>query len=94
MADTPQQQHGTARQPRATPRRESRAHDLSLALFLAGIVAFTPPMLMVFDRPALLLGVPVIYLYLFAVWALLIGLAGRTAWRSRRRPPGGGRRGG
>lgn len=71
------------------PRRESRAHERSLALFAAGIVAFTPPLLMLFDRKVTVFGLPLLYLYLFTVWALLIALAGRIAVRWRRRPAAG-----
>ena len=45
-----------------------------VALFLLGIVAFTPPFLGIFNTPRLIFGIPLLYLYLFAVWGLLIGL--------------------
>lgn len=49
-----------------------------LALFLLGIVAFTPPFLGIFNTPRLMLGIPVLYLYLFIVWGLLIALVALT----------------
>ena len=47
------------------------------ALFALGFLLFNYPMVAVFDRPAMVLGVPLIYAYLFGAWALLIALA---AW--------------
>jgi hypothetical protein len=49
-----------------------------VALFLLGIVAFTPPFLGIFNTPRLIFGIPLLYLYLFAVWGLLIGLVALT----------------
>jgi hypothetical protein len=49
-----------------------------LALFLLGIVAFTPPFLGIFNTPRLILGIPILYLYLFGMWALLIALVALT----------------
>lgn len=49
-----------------------------LALFLLGIIAFTPPFLGIFNTPRLILGIPVLYLYLFLVWGLLIALVALT----------------
>ncbi len=49
-----------------------------LALFLLGIVAFTPPFLGIFNTPRQFLGIPIMYLYLFVAWALLITLVALT----------------
>ena len=43
-----------------------------IALFLLGVVMVLPPVLQVFNQPVRVLGVPVLYLYLFAAWAVLI----------------------
>jgi hypothetical protein len=43
-----------------------------VGLFLLGILLFNFPLLTLFNRPALALGIPVLYLYLFAAWSLLI----------------------
>jgi hypothetical protein len=45
-----------------------------VALFIFGAVLFNPPFLSIFNRAAQLLGVPLLYLYLFVAWALLIAL--------------------
>jgi hypothetical protein len=49
-----------------------------LALFLLAIVAFTPPFLGIFNTPRLILGIPLLYFYLFAMWGLLIALVALT----------------
>jgi hypothetical protein len=46
-----------------------------VALFLLGIVAFNPPILAIFDADRLVLGLPLVYLYIFVAWAVLIALA-------------------
>ncbi len=52
-------------------------NDRLIGLFLAGVVAFNPPLLHVFGLPVLLFGWPLIYFYLFSMWAALIAL---LAW--------------
>lgn len=60
--------HGLMTRPRG---------DRLVALFLFGAVAFSPPLLQVFGVPVTLFGLPLIYVYLFVGWAVLIGL---VAW--------------
>lgn len=43
------------------------------ALAVAGLFALTYPVLSIASRDGWLVGIPVLYLYLFAVWATLIG---------------------
>ena len=45
-----------------------------IALFLLGCLLLNYPLLHLFSGQGEILGVPVLYAYLFAVWALLIGL--------------------
>jgi hypothetical protein len=54
-----------------TPQTRS---ERTTALFLLGVLALSPPFLAIFGAGVLFLGVPLLYFYLFAVWALLIGL--------------------
>ena len=42
------------------------------ALFCAGCVAFAYPLLALFNVPATLFGLPVLYLYVFGAWVALI----------------------
>lgn len=45
-----------------------------VALFLFAVLLFNPPLLQIFDSQSTVFGFPVLYLYLFIVWAILIGL--------------------
>lgn len=42
------------------------------ALFAVGLVALFPPLLGVFNRPGSFWGMPILPLYLFAVWTVLV----------------------
>lgn len=55
------------------PRRGLIGERL-VGLFLLGLVLLTPPLIGAFDRAVLVRGMPVLYLYLFVCWALLIAL--------------------
>ena len=43
-------------------------------MFILGALLFNYPLLALFNHPALVGGVPVLYVYVFAAWALLVGL--------------------
>ncbi|MGZ8201969.1 MAG: hypothetical protein ACXWUB_01860 [Burkholderiales bacterium] len=45
-----------------------------IALFLLGCLLFNYPLFALFAGPAAVLGIPVLYVYLFFAWALLIAL--------------------
>ena len=45
-----------------------------VALFLLGVMLLNYPLLNLFVAPTQVLGIPVLYAYVFVVWALLIGL--------------------
>lgn len=42
------------------------------ALSVLGLVALYPPLLGAFNRPGTLLGIPILPLYLFAIWTALV----------------------
>jgi hypothetical protein len=42
------------------------------ALFVIGIAALYPPVMGAFNRPASFLGIPILPLYLFTAWGVLI----------------------
>ena len=52
----------------------SRTRELLIALFVLGALLLTPPLLVVFNQTTRLFGVPILYFYLFVVWAALIAL--------------------
>ena len=45
-----------------------------IALFILGCVLFNYPILSLFNVAADAFGVPVLYAYIFAAWAVLVGL--------------------
>lgn len=46
-----------------------------VVIVLLGCVLFNYPVLSLFSKPGAWLGIPVLYLYVFGAWALLVGLA-------------------
>ncbi|HSD42538.1 MAG TPA: hypothetical protein VLD36_11805 [Burkholderiales bacterium] len=52
---------------------EKKAQRL-VALCMLGFLLFNYPLLALFNRPGALLGVPILYAFIFAAWALLIAL--------------------
>ena len=55
--------------------------DLKWAVPIAMVFLLMPPMLTVFDHRALILGIPLLHLYMFGVW--FVGILA-TAYLSRR----------
>lgn len=64
---------------------EARRRDHFVGLFLLALVLLNPPLLLLFGGGRMLFAVPLLYLYLFAAWLLVIALAAWTAERSARR---------
>ena len=54
-----------------------------VAVFLLGVVLFNYPLLALFNRVTDVAGIPVLYVYIFGAWGLLIGLAALVIERSR-----------
>ncbi|THF65545.1 hypothetical protein E6C76_08160 [Pseudothauera nasutitermitis] len=57
--------------------RKGLAGQRLVTVFLAGMLLFNYPVLSLFDRLELAFGFPLLYVYVFAVWAALIAL---VAW--------------
>ena len=57
-------------------RRGSIGHRL-LAVFTLGALLLNAPLIGIFDRPEMLFGMPLLYVYVFGVWIALIAL---IAW--------------
>jgi len=60
----------------ARMRDQNRDGERLGAIFLLGLILFNPLLVQVFDGGAdvAVFGVPLLYLYLFVSWAVLIGL--------------------
>ena len=52
-----------------------------VALIILAALLFNPPIMSIFNSTELILGVPMLFLYLFAAWALIIGLNAYLAKR-------------
>ena len=54
------------------------------SVFLLAWILFNYPILSLFSRPLTFMGIPLLYVYVFCAWALIIALA-MLSTRSRRR---------
>lgn len=52
-----------------------------VALFLLGNLLFNYPLLALFNQPRMVLGIPMLYVYVFGAWAVLIALLAYVAER-------------
>ena len=75
--------------------RDSKINKRLVALFLLGCVLLNYPILSLVNLKILIFGLPLLYVYLFGVWGLLISLTALvTLFRSRGRPDAPGETGG
>ena len=73
-------------------RTGGRLADRAFVLPIVAFFLLTPPILSIFNAPALVFGIPLLHVYCFAVWLLTIACGG---WLARRMiaegdEPGGG----
>lgn len=54
--------------------RQGLRNERLVALFILAWFAFHPPIISLFGAPAIVLGLPVLYFYLFAAWLAVIVL--------------------
>ena len=64
-------------------RKPGPVQQWLIAVFLLGTALFNYPILSLFDKSAAVLGVPLLYVYIFTAWALVIALVAWIAERSR-----------
>jgi hypothetical protein len=67
-------------------RSGGRLADRAFVLPVAAFFLLTPPILSIFNQPALVFGIPLLHVYCFAVWLIAIAFGG---WLSRRMIAGG-----
>jgi len=65
----------------ATEKMDDRSARL-VAVTVFGFVLFGPPLLVVFDRPVTVFGLPLLWAYLCLAWALFIALVAVLVRRS------------
>lgn len=56
--------------------RNTGIGDRLIALFLFGLLLFSPPALSIFSTDSLFAGMPVLFVYLFGAWLALVILVG------------------
>jgi hypothetical protein len=56
---------------------DSRRRDRLIGLFLLALVLLNPPILWLFGRGSTLFGLPLLYVYLFVAWLVVIAA---VAW--------------
>jgi len=83
----PEQPEPPEPRPASDAFRGHRARDAALVLPLAGLVLVAPPVINLFLADLTVLGAPLLAVYLFAVWGLLILAARLLARRLREDDP-------
>ena len=58
-----------------------RNRERLVSLFVLGVVVLLPPVLLVFNRPVRVLGIPLLYLHIFLAWIILIAATARIVRR-------------
>ena len=66
-----------------------RLRERLMALFIAGVVVINYPLLHLFDTHKIVLGIPLLYLYLFGCWGAIIALIVLVTERKRNRDQSG-----
>ena len=75
--------------------RDSKTNKRLVALFLLGCVLLNYPILSLVNLEILVFGLPLLYVYIFGIWCLLISLTAlATLFHSREHAGDSGDRGG
>lgn len=53
-----------------------KKNDRLICLFLLGMILFNYPILSLLNRPAMVFGIPLLYFYIFFIWAVWIFFVG------------------
>ncbi|HEY6002977.1 MAG TPA: hypothetical protein VIV57_08875 [Anaeromyxobacter sp.] len=64
-------------------RRSGTTGQRLAAIFMMGCVLLNYPILSLFSRPLDIVGIPLLYIYVFAAWILLVGLLALVIERTR-----------
>lgn len=75
--------------------RDSKINKRLVALFLLGCVLLNFPILSLVNLEILIFGLPLLYVYIFGIWCLIIGLTAlATLYHSREQADDSGDTGG
>lgn len=64
--------------------RRGLARQRLVAVFLTAALLFNYPLLSLFDRPEAVFGLPMLYVFMFAVWGAVIAVIAWTVERGMR----------
>lgn len=64
--------------------RRGLARQRLVAVFLTAALLFNYPLLSLFDRPEAIFGLPMLYVFMFAVWGAVIAVIAWTVERGMR----------
>jgi hypothetical protein len=67
--------------------RDSKINKRLVAIFLLGFTLLNYPLLSLFKPDVLILGLPLLYVYIFGVWCLLLGLTALVMATASKGPP-------
>lgn len=67
--------------------RTGRKREWTILVFCLFIFGISPPLIYVFDKPDLVFGLPLSFLYLYGFWAVMILFMALGARQGRRLPP-------
>jgi hypothetical protein len=67
--------------------RDSKLNKRLVALFLFGFALLNYPLLSLFKPEILVFGLPLLYVYVFGIWCLLIGLTTLVMVKGSKLPP-------
>ena len=62
-------------------RKEDRSREAAFIIPMFGLFLLLPPILSIFDTGTMILGVPLLHVYVFSVW---LGLVLAGVWLARR----------
>jgi len=68
-------------EPLCPAMQQRKREAAALVLTIASMLVFLPPLVLLFSSHDRVLGVPIMALYFFLAWALVIALAGWLAHR-------------
>lgn len=60
-------------------RQPERMNQRLAAIFFVGCLLVNYPILSLFSRKGIVFGVPILYVYIFTAWVLLVGLLALAA---------------
>jgi hypothetical protein len=69
----------------------NRTAERLVGLALLAVLLFNPPLLSLFSVDTAVFGAPLLFVYIYAAWALIIALIAVTTRRSARHLPGSAR---